>query len=245
MDATVISLTKILAKRAAEEEFSKLKTPADGLNGLDGKDGVDGKAGKGGLDGKDGRDGLDGKAGKDGRDGKAGKDGLDGKDGRDGLDGADGKDGKDGLDGADGKDGADGDDGVGVEKVSTNKNGNLVITLTDGKKTTIPLPKPRTVFGVGGGGGSSTSSQPALTGLSITSKIDEHIGDTSWRRASFVEEFNGTASFATVDHNLDGLTSTLFVHRSGYHIDVVSRETSPNTLQISTILPLDGFLILK
>lgn len=71
------------------------------------------------------------------KDGKDGKNGINGKDGRDGKDGADGKDGKNGLNGKDGKDGCngtDGIDGVGIENAEINDTGELVITLTDGRK---------------------------------------------------------------------------------------------------------------
>ncbi len=71
------------------------------------------------------------------KDGKDGKNGINGKDGRDGKDGADGKDGKNGLNGKNGKDGrngTDGIDGVGIENAEINDKGELVITLTDGRK---------------------------------------------------------------------------------------------------------------
>lgn len=71
------------------------------------------------------------------KDGKDGKNGINGKDGRDGKDGADGKDGKNGLNGKDGKDGrngTDGIDGVGIKNAEINDTGELVITLTDGRK---------------------------------------------------------------------------------------------------------------
>ena len=59
-----------------------------------------------------------------------GKEGLPGKHGKDGKDGRDGRNGKDGLPGKDGKDGKD---GVGVSKAKIDIDGELVITLTDGK----------------------------------------------------------------------------------------------------------------
>ena len=59
-----------------------------------------------------------------GRDGLPGKDGAPGKEGRPGRDGAQGTDGKDGKDGK---------DGVGVSKAKVDIDGELVITLTDGK----------------------------------------------------------------------------------------------------------------
>lgn len=59
-----------------------------------------------------------------------GKTGLPGKDGKDGRDG---RNGRDGLPGKDGKDGVDGKDGIGVSKAKVDIDGELVITLTDGK----------------------------------------------------------------------------------------------------------------
>ena len=125
-----------------------------GADGKDGKDGTDGK------DGKDGKDGDKGDAGQDGKDGKDGTDGKDGRGiksvatndkgeliitytdgttenagkviGADGKDGDKGDAGQDGKDGTDGKDGADGKDGRGIKSVTTNDEGDLIITYTDG-----------------------------------------------------------------------------------------------------------------
>ena len=60
----------------------------------------------------------------------SGKDGLPGKDG---MPGRDGKAGRDGAQGADGRNGEDGKDGVGVSKAKVDIDGELVITLTDGR----------------------------------------------------------------------------------------------------------------
>ncbi len=48
-----------------------------------------------------------------------------------GEQGAPGKDGEDGAPGEDGEDGLDGKDGVGIENIEIDKNGCLIITLTD------------------------------------------------------------------------------------------------------------------
>lgn len=61
--------------------------------------------------------------GKDGEPGPAGKDGADGKDGHDG---------EDGIDGADGAPGPQGKDGVGLAGAVIDREGGLVLTLTDG-----------------------------------------------------------------------------------------------------------------
>ena len=94
-----------------------------------------------GEKGDKGDKGEKGDAGQDGKDGAPGKDGVDGKDGAPGQDGVDGKDGADGKNGVDGKDGykgdkgdagKDGKDGVGVSSVMVDKDGNIIVTLTDG-----------------------------------------------------------------------------------------------------------------
>lgn len=58
--------------------------------------------------------------------------GIDYFDGRDGRDGKDGKDGV-GVRGKDGKDGRDGLDGVGIYEIRINEDGDLIITLTNGR----------------------------------------------------------------------------------------------------------------
>ena len=60
----------------------------------------------------------------------SGKDGLNGKDG---INGRDGKQGRDGERGPQGEKGLDGKDGVGVSKAKVDIDGELVITLTDGR----------------------------------------------------------------------------------------------------------------
>ena len=127
---------------------------ADGKDGKDGDKGPKGDKGDAGQDGKDGQDGADGKNGRgiesvatndkgeliitytDGTTENAGKvvgaDGKDGKDGTDGKDGDKGDAGQDGKDGTDGKDGANGKDGRGIKSVTTNDEGDLIITYTDG-----------------------------------------------------------------------------------------------------------------
>lgn len=87
------------------------------------------------------KDGKDGKNGINGKDGRDGKDGIDGKDGKNGLDGKDGKDGRNGIDGA---------DGVGVKNAEINDKGELIITLTDGKKINCGVVKGRDGVSFGG-----------------------------------------------------------------------------------------------
>lgn len=120
-----------------------------GISGIDGKDGIDGEDGKDGINGVDGKNGENGIDGKDGEIGLAGKDGLNGKDGRDGIDGINGIDGKDGINGKDGIDGKDGNpgepgiagkngtDGADVVGGFVDREGNGILTLTNGKTITL------------------------------------------------------------------------------------------------------------
>lgn len=91
-------------------------------------------------------------AGSDGRHGADGRDGADAdmdalkahcealiaalpkpENGKDGRDGVDGERGADGRDGADGKDGVAGADGVGLAGAIIDRDGGLIITLTNGE----------------------------------------------------------------------------------------------------------------
>ena len=82
--------------------------------------------------------------------------------------GEDGKDGKDGAKGEDGKDGAkgkDGKDGIGIKDI-TEKNGEIVITLTDG--TIKKLKMPRDIRVISGGGGSKGGGVSYYSNLNPT-----------------------------------------------------------------------------
>lgn len=82
--------------------------------------------------------------------------------------GEDGKDGKDGIDGTNGKDGAkgkDGKDGIGIKDI-TEKNGEIVITLTDG--TIKKLKMPRDIRVISGGGGSKGGGVSYYSNLNLT-----------------------------------------------------------------------------
>lgn len=100
---------------------ASLATVRDGMPGADGRDGEPG------APGADGRDGLDGAAGKDG---PPGADAAPGSDGAAGQDGAPGLAGKDGADGIDGRDGLD---GAGIAEAFIGRDGELVLTYTDGR----------------------------------------------------------------------------------------------------------------
>lgn len=89
-----------------------------------------------GRDGKDGAVGPQGPAGDRGEKGEPGRDGIDGKDGVDGPLGAKGDAGEKGLDG---KDGRDGKDGIGMAGALIDRDGNLVITMTDGAAKSLGI----------------------------------------------------------------------------------------------------------
>lgn len=153
--------------------------------GADGKDGKDGDKGPKGDKGDAGQDGKDGADGKDGRgiksvttndkgevvvtytDGTseilgtlAGSKGDQGTPGRDGFDGAPGRDGANGKDGKDGR---------GIKSVTTDADGNLVITYTDGTSETVKSgDKPAAPAG-----GSSVSERclPTVLGLTIPAAL--------------------------------------------------------------------------
>ena len=82
-----------------------------------------------------------------------------GEDGKDGKDGAKGKDGKDGAKGKDGK------NGIGIKDI-TEKNGEIVITLTDG--TIKKLKMPRDIRVISGGGGSKGGGVSYYSNLNPT-----------------------------------------------------------------------------
>ena len=79
--------------------------------------------------------------------------------GEDGKDGAKGKDGKDGAKGKDGK------NGIGIKDI-TEKNGEIVITLTDG--TIKKLKMPRDIRVISGGGGSKGGGVSYYSNLNPT-----------------------------------------------------------------------------
>lgn len=112
---------------------------------------------------KDGKDGKDGRDGKDGYTPVKGKDYFDGKDGADGLDGKNGVDGKNGKDG---KDGQDGEDGIGIYNIEINDKGELIITLTNGKKINCGVVKGKD--GIGYAGVSVTNAEIVNGELIIT-----------------------------------------------------------------------------
>ena len=131
-----------------------------GEKGDKGDQGIQGEAGKDGVDGINGQDGksayqiwldngytgtqadflawLKGEAGEKGDKGDQGEVGPQGEAG---AQGPQGEKGEQGETGAQGPQGDKGEDGVGIEKVEYDENGNLVITFTDGTKTTVEMPE--------------------------------------------------------------------------------------------------------
>ena len=154
-------------------------------------DGTTVNAGK--VVGTDGQDGAQGPKGDKGDAGQDGKDGADGKDGRgiksvttndkgeavvtytDGtseilgaLAGAKGDKGTPGRDGTDGANGKDGKDGRGIKSVTTDADGNLVITYTDGTSETVTSEaKPSAPAGSSAG----KRCLPTVLGLTIPAAL--------------------------------------------------------------------------
>lgn len=150
VDSAMISDAGVLILRLT----SGVEIEAGTVRGADGENGAEGPAGK---DGADGLPGAPGQPGENGKDGAPGQDGDRGEDGRDGKD-ADpvaieamiaervekavsalpkAKDGRDGVDGKDGSDGRDGVDGVGLAGALIDRDGGLVVTLTNGEAKSL------------------------------------------------------------------------------------------------------------
>lgn len=110
-----------------------------GKDGKAGTDGKDGAPGKDGVPGERGEKGEPGEKGADGKHGEPGKDGKPGLDGAAGKDGAKGIDGRDGVDGKDGAAGLNGKDGVGLADAMLDREGNLVLTMTDGRHKSLGM----------------------------------------------------------------------------------------------------------
>ena len=212
-----------VAKAAVSEAGILFFTLSDGteieagnVKGADGRDGQDGEPGKDGQPGEAGKDGADG---RDGIDGQNGQDGEPGKDGADGNPGERGQDGKDadpeeiaaavasevskavaGLpvpqNGKDGRDGIDGKDGVGLASALIGRNGELIVTLTNGDTKDLGL-----VIGKDGAAGLDGSDgkdgAPGTDGLGFDDMTEtvEDDGRTivrRYQRGDEVKEFRHT-----------------------------------------------------
>ncbi|WP_246822472.1 ExeM/NucH family extracellular endonuclease [Corynebacterium sp. HMSC056F09] len=152
---------------------------ADGKDGKDGDKGPKGDKGDAGQDGKDGADGKDGRGIKSVTTNDKGEVVVTYTDGTSEIlgtladaKGDQGTPGRDGFDGAPGRDGAngnDGKDGRGIKFVTTDADGNLVITYTDGTSETVKSgDKPAAPAG-----GSSVSERclPTVLGLTIPAAL--------------------------------------------------------------------------
>jgi hypothetical protein len=100
---------------------------------------VPGPQGESGVNGKDGAPGLDGKDGAPGLAGLQGEIGPAGKRGEKGEPGERGESGKPGEPGAVGQAGINGKDGIGLAGALIDRDGNLVVTSTDGNTKTLGL----------------------------------------------------------------------------------------------------------
>jgi len=132
------------------------------------------------LPGKDGAQGVKGDRGAKGDSGPAG---------RQGPKGNDGKQGKPGKDGSDGSDGACGEDGVGIEDITQDGDGAIIVTMTDGEVYTLDMPLPgetQVHYKVGGGSSGGDSGSVDLTGYVQRPTADKR--DGSW----LVYRENGT-----------------------------------------------------
>ena len=159
--------------RLIKEAIAELPLAKDGENGIDGKDAeVDYEIVKDFIlktvealpKAINGKDGLNGKDGEDGRDG------LDGAKGLDGVDGKDGEDGKQGLKGDKGLDGEKGEDGLAIEDIYE-KNGYIVVILTDGTKKELKLPAiEKHISTIRAGANDTTEIITTTADLSLTPK---------------------------------------------------------------------------
>lgn len=146
-----------LETRAAPERGEKGEPGDPGPAGPAGRDGVDGAAGAVGEPGPQGiagdpgpqgvaggfgpagADGAAGAQGLQGEPGAAGQDGQPGAAGRDGVDGKDGSPGRDGEDGQLGQKGDPGPAGIGAAGAVIDREGNLMLTMSDGSTSKLGL----------------------------------------------------------------------------------------------------------
>lgn len=129
------------ANAMLREELEELEKRLDEIPAP--KDGIDGEKGDNGSDGQDGAQGPAGMSAYDiaverGFDGTV-DDWLSSLKGVDGKDGVDGSDGKDGIDGERGDKGEPGSDGVGVSETLIDRDGELIVTLTNGETKRVGL----------------------------------------------------------------------------------------------------------
>lgn len=205
-----MALDPILARLEVVEARAAIPGP-EGARGADGLPGPAGEPGERGEKGDPGEPGPEGPPGPAGKDAVVTRDMLVDacrgllddvlgemldealtlhfaanpvKDGRDGVDGKDGSPGRDGLDG---KDGADGRDGVGLASAIIDRDGNLVVTMTDGSTKALGLV-------VGKDGRDGERGAPGKDGLGWDD-LEEELADDGrtiirrYRRGDEVKEF--------------------------------------------------------
>ena len=120
-----------------------------------------------------------GKDGAQGAKGERGAKGDSGPAGRQGPKGNDGKQGKPGKDGSDGSDGACGEDGVGIEDITQDGDGAIIVTMTDGEVYTLDMPLPgETQVHYKVGGGSSGGGESGSVDLS--NYVQKPASNASW-----------------------------------------------------------------
>ena len=144
--------------------------------------------------------------------------------------GEDGKDGKDGIDGTNGKDGdkgKDGKNGIGIKDI-TEKNGEIVITLTDGTIKKLKMPRDiRVISGGGGskGGGVASSSNGGVDYSKLTELFE--INDTDFivlLRENIpykvsISTLKGVFGGETVDNTITTETGVYLTTEDGVYIN--------------------------
>lgn len=134
-DGDPVEMERMVVEAVARR-VEALPLPRDGL---DGKDGAPGEPGPPGPSGPPGEKGEVGAAGEVGAPGEDGAPGEPGPVGLSGSPGEKGEDGADGEAGAPGEDGEDGRDGVGLTGAVIDREGRLVLTLSDGSLRELGL----------------------------------------------------------------------------------------------------------
>ncbi len=124
--------------------------------------------------------------------GEKGDPGERGANGLNGTNGSDGIHGKDGADGRHGKDGADGRHGIGITAALIDKDGQLVLTMTDGTVHKVGVVVGRT-GDMGQKGADGTNGRDGIDGLGFDDMTWEYDGDRTltvkWQRGEVVKTF--------------------------------------------------------
>lgn len=182
----VADLRTALERRIGEVEQAKLLPGPKGDPGIDGAPGEKGDPGEPGRDGKDAEpvlvadvvkelvatealapliDLMVAEAVAKHFEANPVQHGRDGKDGADGRDGAHGEPGPQGEPGAAGEKGADGKDGVGLADALIDRDGALVLTMTDGRAKTLGVV-------IGRDGAAGADGRDGLSMVDVTRAYD-------------------------------------------------------------------------